>query len=216
MSKHDALMTYDFLIAAFPVRICFTDNQPNGTWLIPSLRSFLVDAASAATVGEPLFTLIVDDTLPVVPKEHRHRIRVFDTGNGDTAVDRLEDGGYQFIIKDIEHNECALLIADKGFTHCRCALNGSLVRHEGVAYAFTAKSGTGKSTHVSLWMQHIPDCDIMNDDNPIIRLKDDGVYVYGGPWSGKTPCSVLSTPIRRRPFRGLSKAASGARGTGSS
>ena len=212
-------MTYDFLIADFPVRICFTDNQPNGTWLIPSLRSFLVDAASAATVGEPLFTLIVDDTLPVVPKEHRHRIRVFDTGNGDTAVDRLEDGGYQFIIKDIEHNECALLIADKGFTHCRCALNGSrsmriygmtnvlmlcfsyassnhstllmhasLVRHEGVAYAFTAKSGTGKSTHVSLWMQHIPDCDIMNDDNPIIRLKDDGVYVYGGPWSGKTPC----------------------------
>ena len=38
-------------------------------------------------------------------------------------------------------------------------------------------------------MRYIEGCDIMNDDNPIIRVLDDGKpYIYGGPWSGKTPC----------------------------
>ena len=28
----------------------------------------------------------------------------------------------------------------------------------------------------------------MNDDNPIIRIIDGKPYIYGSPWSGKTPC----------------------------
>ena len=28
----------------------------------------------------------------------------------------------------------------------------------------------------------------MNDDNPIIRIIDGEPYIYGSPWSGKTPC----------------------------
>ncbi len=28
----------------------------------------------------------------------------------------------------------------------------------------------------------------MNDDNPIIRFIDGEPYIYGSPWSGKTPC----------------------------
>ena len=28
----------------------------------------------------------------------------------------------------------------------------------------------------------------MNDDNPVIRLLDGIPYIYGSPWSGKTPC----------------------------
>lgn len=67
-------------------------------------------------------------------------------------------------------------------------VHASLVRHEGKGYAFTAKSGTGKSTQVSNWLRYIPDCDLMNDDNSVIRIKDDRVFVYGSPWSGKTPC----------------------------
>ena len=67
-------------------------------------------------------------------------------------------------------------------------IHASLVRHEGRGYAFTAKSGTGKSTQVSNWLRYIPDCDLMNDDNPILRIIDGQAFIYGSPWSGKTPC----------------------------
>lgn len=53
--------------------------------------------------------------------------------------------------------------------------------------AFSAKSGTGKTTHTSLWLKYIPDCLMLNDDTPIIKLNDNGeVYIYGTPWAGTT------------------------------
>ena len=67
-------------------------------------------------------------------------------------------------------------------------IHASLVRNRGYGYAFTAKSGTGKSTHTSLWMKYIEGCDLMNDDNPIVRIVDGTPYIYGSPWSGKTSC----------------------------
>ena len=56
-------------------------------------------------------------------------------------------------------------------------------------YCFLGKSGTGKSTHSSLWLKNIAGTSLLNDDNPAIRLNREGVAcVYGTPWSGKTPC----------------------------
>lgn len=78
----------------------------------------------------------------------------------------------------------AFSASDKG----TLLIHASLVRHQGKAYAFVAKSGTGKSTQTSNWLKYIPGCDLMNDDNPIIRVTEDGVIAYGSPWSGKTPC----------------------------
>lgn len=72
--------------------------------------------------------------------------------------------------------------------HQAVLIHASLVRHNGHAYAFVAKSGTGKSTHVSLWLRHIENCDLMNDDNPVLRIIDGKAFIYGSPWSGKTPC----------------------------
>ena len=205
----------NFRIADFDIRIIFKDAHVNNISLVPSFIPFI----SNETSENLFFQMTVDDTLSPVPKDQRERIRKFDTGNGETIVDLLSDGGYQFIIKDITNAECCLLITDKDFSTCRCALNGtmnmrryglnsalmltfafagcthdtllihaSLVRHNGYGYAFIAKSGTGKSTQVSMWLRHIPNCDLMNDDNPIIRIIDGKPYIYGGPWSGKTPC----------------------------
>ena len=221
--------THDFVIADHHVRIVFNSPQPapcphregrayrNGMELLPSFEPFRVAEGSGA--ADLFFRLTVDDSLRPVDKSLRTRIRKFDTGNGETTVDQTADGGYQYIIKNINGYDCCLLQANKDFTDCRCALNGnynmrsfglnnalmlifafagsrrqtllihaSLVRHKGYGYPFIAKSGTGKSTHVSLWLRHIPDCDLMNDDNPILRIIDGKPYIYGGPWSGKTPC----------------------------
>lgn len=68
-------------------------------------------------------------------------------------------------------------------------LHASMVSNSGKAFLFLARSGTGKSTHSSLWLKHIPGTELMNDDNPIVRVWPDGrVIAYGSPWSGKTPC----------------------------
>lgn len=68
-------------------------------------------------------------------------------------------------------------------------IHASAVSYQGKAYLFLGNSGTGKSTHSRLWLQHFEGTELINDDKPIIRILDNGnVRVYGSPWSGKTPC----------------------------
>lgn len=72
--------------------------------------------------------------------------------------------------------------------HMTLLIHASCVKQGDYAYAFIAKSGTGKSTQVSNWLKHLPGCELLNDDNPIVRIIDNTAYIYGSPWSGKTPC----------------------------
>ena len=204
-----------FRIGGHNVCLTFTDTSVNGMQLLPSFAPFRLDSEP----HDLLFTLTVDDGLR--PAKNRKLVRKFDTGNGDTLVYQLSDGGYQYIIRDIADSDCCLLICNHDFSQCHCALNGdwvmrsfglndalmlvyafagafsdtmlihaSCILHNGRAYPFIAQSGTGKSTHSSLWMKHIADSQLMNDDNPIVRIDatDGHPYVYGSPWSGKTPC----------------------------
>ena len=64
--------------------------------------------------------------------------------------------------------------------------HGSAIAVDSEAYLFTAKSGTGKSTHTALWRQVFGDRAVMiNDDKPLLKLTSDGVLVCGTPWNGK-------------------------------
>lgn len=81
--------------------------------------------------------------------------------------------------------------------HGAISVHAAAVVLNGMAYLFMGKSGTGKSTHARLWMKRYPDCMLLNDDNPVLRLQDGQVWAYGTPWSGKTPCyRPLSFPVR--------------------
>ena len=66
--------------------------------------------------------------------------------------------------------------------------HSSVVSYQGKAYMFLGKSGTGKSTHSQLWLKYIEGTELVNDDNPVVRIIDGEARVYGSPWSGKTPC----------------------------
>lgn len=68
------------------------------------------------------------------------------------------------------------------------AIHTSTIVCEGKAVLFLGESGTGKSTHTRLWREHIEGAFLLNDDSPIIRIIDGKPWVYGSPWSGKTPC----------------------------
>lgn len=75
-------------------------------------------------------------------------------------------------------------------------IHSSVTVCDGKGYAFLGKSGTGKSTHSRLWKENIPGSELLNDDNPIIRIADGQARVYGSPWSGKTPCyRNLNAPL---------------------
>ena len=72
------------------------------------------------------------------------------------------------------------------FDHDTLLFHGSTVAVDRRAYLFTAKCGTGKSTHTRLWRQVFGDRAVMiNDDKPFLRLTADGILACGAPWSGK-------------------------------
>lgn len=75
--------------------------------------------------------------------------------------------------------------------------HSSAIMYEGKAYLFQGKSGTGKTTHSRMWLEHIAGAELLNDDNPLVRFSEDGRAVaYGSPWSGKTNCyRNLSAPV---------------------
>lgn len=67
-------------------------------------------------------------------------------------------------------------------------IHSSVIEWGDGAALFLGESGTGKSTHTRLWREHIAGVRLLNDDSPILRIKEGEARVYGSPWSGKTPC----------------------------
>ena len=64
--------------------------------------------------------------------------------------------------------------------------HGSAIAVDGQGYLFTARSGTGKSTHTRLWREVFPErAAMINDDKPFLELTGHGVRIHGSPWSGK-------------------------------
>lgn len=65
-------------------------------------------------------------------------------------------------------------------------MHSSVIAVDGEAYAFAAKSGTGKSTHTALWLEYFGNNSfIVNGDKPIYRFMNSKLYVCGHPWAGK-------------------------------
>lgn len=77
-------------------------------------------------------------------------------------------------------------------------MHGAVVAVDGQAYLFTAKSGTGKTTHTWLWMRQFGDRAVMvNGDKPLLHITSEGVTVYGTPWDGKEHLSTnTSCPLK--------------------
>ena len=177
------------------------------------------------TEDEPsLFVLTIDENaLPTLPDGCTEERRQEEEGQSITSYS-TGDGRYAFrfelqqmaaiLVTDSDYkrgwltaekqsltwavdNSLMLLYALASAPHSTLLFHSSVVVNEGRAYLFLGVSGTGKSTHTSLWMRHIDGCTLLNDDNPVVRVDDQGTAIaYGSPWSGKTPCyKNLSFPV---------------------
>lgn len=75
----------------------------------------------------------------------------------------------------------------------RLTFHGACVEFNGKAYIFTARSGTGKSTHIKLWRRYLGSpVKIVNGDKPIISIDNTSngtgapiIKACGSPWAGK-------------------------------
>lgn len=208
--------SHTFCVADFRLRIVFdTANDDNSMELLPSFAPFVAGCVSDTL--PLLFTLTVADGLPdcefieetgcfdtgngdiivhsIKDGGYHYEIKNI---SGDVCCRLLSNG-------DFSQCQCVLygsgamrsqglnnaLMLMFAFASCPCdtlLIHASCVVAEGKAYPFIAKSGTGKSTHSSLWLKNIADTHLLNDDNPILRIVNGTVMVYGSPWSGKTPC----------------------------
>lgn len=212
--KHTGMNDLLFRVAEALFRIHFKD-EPDGRPFLPSFAPFHLAEAPRET---PMFTLTVGkDETDGLPEGEE--VGQFDCGGTNHGVYRTEGGYKMLIsspdgklccaFKAEEafsrcratlfgtradqvfglNNAIMIAFSFSGAMHNILLIHASTPMIGEKAYLFLGKSGTGKSTHSGLWLEHIPDTDLLNDDNPAIRFAKEGkAYVYGTPWSGKTPC----------------------------
>ena len=85
--------------------------------------------------------------------------------------------------------------------HNGMMLHSSCVEKDGFAYLFSARSGTGKSTHTHLWLKNLEGTRIINDDKPALVYDNGKWYAFGTPFSGKTDENLdVKIPVRAITF----------------
>lgn len=106
------------------------------------------------------------------------------------------DGGYSDAY--LETLAVYRKIAERMLSFGTLLFHGSVIAVDGTGYLFTAKSGTGKSTHTRLWRERFGDRAVMvNDDKPLLKITDGGVTAYGTPWDGKHRLSTnMAVPLK--------------------
>ena len=121
------------------------------------------------------------------------------TGQEDIGLEAQKaDPGIVFTDSYLETLAVYRKIAEKLPYYGAFLMHGSCVAADGYGYIFSAKSGTGKSTHAALWRKLLGDRAVMvNDDKPLVRCVDGCTMAYGSPWDGKHHLSSdVSVPLK--------------------
>jgi len=198
-------MEKDYSIAGHRIRIEGCEEWIKAVATLDGFKPFEVDAE-----GEALAVFTLTDELAPQMTEVQYESEV------DGIVDRFGryEGGYLFVMTPpdsaplslwkeegsnvVKFNgqlmprlvRFALWIAYGLVTmaHRTVAVHTSVIQYKGRTVLFLGESGTGKSTHTRLWRENIEGAVLLNDDSPILRIIDGKPWMYGSPWSGKTPC----------------------------
>lgn len=135
------------------------------------------------------------DTFGRTEKQARAYL-IDDVADHDFAIfpltERAREKYPDFSENDCEYMNTALQFYRYLIEYQGILLHSSAVVKDGFAFLFSAASGTGKSTHTTLWRE-VYGYDkvlILNDDKPALRLENGRWYAYGTPWSGKSPLNL--------------------------
>lgn len=76
-------------------------------------------------------------------------------------------------------------------------LHGAAIAVHDSVYIFSAKSGTGKTTHIRHWLDRIDNMLVVNGDKPYILVNENGAFACGTPWCGKEDMGTnIILPLR--------------------
>lgn len=112
---------------------------------------------------------------------------VFTVSATDAEIEEeLRTSGIQVEYQYAEHVVMYRKIAERLCDFSAIVFHGAILECDGLAYAVTAHSGVGKTTHTRLWLQEFGDrVKILNGDKPIFRVIDGVTYACSTPWRGK-------------------------------
>ncbi len=233
------MSTHYYVVAGLRFAVAFEQDKQNGVSLLPSFSPFASDNEACGipllfslTVhshmtynsscdhvrdfdtgnGMTLVCKLTDGGYQYVIRDIRGRSCCLLTTNTDFTDCHCALNGTEDMRSFGLNNAIMLIYAFGGSRHQALLIHASCVVHDGKAYPFIAQSGTGKSTHSSLWLKFIDDCELINDDNPVVRIIDETPILFGSPWSGKTPCYKNKqaplgaiTRIRRAPANSIER-----------
>lgn len=127
---------------------------------------------------------------------------VYDSDYSNVEITQLSTRRHSvFSLTDFEYIYTGMAFSNRLAIEGGLVLHASALKYDGKGIAFSAISGTGKSTHTGLWKKYLSDSvSIINDDKPAVRFVDGQPFLYGTPWSGKTDinnniCAPLSAIV---------------------
>lgn len=209
--------SYLFKIADFHIRLDYRPNSYNYIELLPSFQSFIANEDNNSLINI-IYTLTVDnsftrttniahiktidtgngDTIVNSINDAGYQFIIKNLAGEICCILETDDKfksckcglyGTESMRRFGLNDALMMGFAFAASHHNTLLIHASCIKYNNKAYAFIAKSGTGKSTHSSLWLNHIPGTELINDDNPIIKVVDNReAFLYGSPWSGKTTC----------------------------
>lgn len=198
-------MEKDYQIAGHRIRFEGNEAWINAVTALDGFKPFEVE-----TKGEPAaYFVLTDETAPQLT-ESQHESGV----DGFTDVFGRYQDGYLFIMTSPEGETLSLwkeqdghIVRFNGVLTPRMVrfalwiafglatlplqtipIHTSVIQYKGRTVLFLGESGTGKSTHTRLWRENIEGAVLLNDDSPMLRIIDGKPWMFGSPWSGKTPC----------------------------
>ena len=207
------VQSHHYTVAGHTFTVCLPNSGVGIS--LSSYEPFAIDAVPQAV--DPLFSLVVDDAFYPTAKgetigefdcgaadfgvyrlpDGSYQMLISPPGgqycgllqatpdfSQGTIATRGDDSLRTFAV----NNALMLMYAFASATKGTLLVHASVIKNDGRGYLFLGHSGTGKSTHSSLWLKHIEGSELLNDDNPVIVVDGAGATVYGSPWSGKTPC----------------------------
>lgn len=104
------------------------------------------------------------------------------------AADRISEPHIQRLdLSSVELLVVQQLLAEELLSFDTLLMHGAVIAAENAAYLFTATSGTGKTTHIQKWLEHIDGAYVVNGDKPFVIVGKPGEdsMACGSPWAGK-------------------------------